>query len=174
MLTMRVYGIDGKQTGYTVSNGAHEICRGDTPSAFSLLHYPHGTKFDLLEEYTGQEAYTKYWKIGFEELTEEEKGILTAVFPEILNDVEKKGNVKMPEKALAAAKANILKNHKELMNVCSRCGGSGEYSWNQRDGSECFKCRGKKYTFPKFTKKYIERVKKAYAIEPGAAEGQQA
>lgn len=173
MLTMRVYGINGEKTGYTVSNGTNEVCHGNTPSAFSLLKYPHGTKFDLLEEYTGQKAYTKYWKIEFEELIEEEKAILTAVFPKILGDIEKKENIKMPKKALAAAKANILKNHKELMNVCSRCGGSGEYSWNQRDGSRCFKCGGNKYIFPKFTKKYIEKVKKAYTTEPEAAEGQQ-
>ena len=173
MWTMRVYGIDGKKTGYTVSNGVREICKGDTQSAFSVLRYPHGTKFDILEEYTGQEAYTKYWKMEFEELAEEEKEILTTVFPRILKDIEEKENIKMPEKALKAAKANILKNHKELVNVCSRCGGSGQYSWNERDGSRCFKCAGNKYIFPKFTKKYIEKVKKAYAIEPEAAEGQQ-
>ncbi len=28
--------------------------------------------------------------------------------------------------------------------TCSRCGGSGEYSWNQTDGSKCFKCGGAK------------------------------
>jgi len=27
--------------------------------------------------------------------------------------------------------------------TCTRCGGSGEYSWCQRHGSMCFKCRGK-------------------------------
>jgi ribosomal protein L40E len=28
--------------------------------------------------------------------------------------------------------------------VCSRCGGTGHYSYNQVDGSKCFKCHGSK------------------------------
>jgi hypothetical protein len=28
--------------------------------------------------------------------------------------------------------------------VCGRCGGTGHYSYNQVDGSTCFKCRGSK------------------------------
>ena len=30
--------------------------------------------------------------------------------------------------------------------VCSRCGGTGHYSYNEVNGSKCFKCRGSKAT----------------------------
>jgi len=33
--------------------------------------------------------------------------------------------------------------------TCSRCGGSGSYSWCQRYGSTCFKCGGKKEVLTK-------------------------
>jgi len=32
---------------------------------------------------------------------------------------------------------------------CSRCDGSGQHSWNQRDGSKCFGCRGFGFKFTK-------------------------
>tara|TARA_B100000579_G_C22198238_1_gene561685 strand:- start:77 stop:553 length:477 start_codon:yes stop_codon:yes gene_type:complete len=35
----------------------------------------------------------------------------------------------------------VVKYHKE---TCSRCGGSGEHSYNQLTGSVCFKCHGAK------------------------------
>jgi len=33
---------------------------------------------------------------------------------------------------------------KKIPKTCSRCGGTGKYSWNRRTGSVCFKCNGKK------------------------------
>ena len=33
--------------------------------------------------------------------------------------------------------------------VCSRCGGCGEYSYNQRDGEKCWGCDGKGVTYTK-------------------------
>lgn len=32
------------------------------------------------------------------------------------------------------------------VDTCSRCDGSGQYSYNQRDGKRCFKCHGYGYT----------------------------
>lgn len=31
--------------------------------------------------------------------------------------------------------------------ICSRCGGTGSYSYNQIDGSRCFKCHGQRLTY---------------------------
>jgi len=36
--------------------------------------------------------------------------------------------------------------------VCSRCGGTGEYSFNLMDGTICHGCLGAKYQLPKLTK----------------------
>ena len=35
--------------------------------------------------------------------------------------------------------------------TCSRCGGSGRYSWNQVDGDKCFKCGGAKQVLAPLT-----------------------
>ena len=35
------------------------------------------------------------------------------------------------------------------IETCSRCGGSGHFSYNQIDGSRCFKCGGAKVTYTK-------------------------
>lgn len=39
------------------------------------------------------------------------------------------------------------------VEVCTRCGGTGEYSFNYRDGTRCFKCGGSKYLAPKVSKR---------------------
>ncbi|GHV06463.1 hypothetical protein FACS1894217_05190 [Clostridia bacterium] len=46
------------------------------------------------------------------------------------------------------------------IQTCSRCGGSGHYSYNQIDGTRCFKCGGKKTVVMTPTKKLIARIKK--------------
>lgn len=33
--------------------------------------------------------------------------------------------------------------------ACSRCGGGGEYSWNSMDGSRCYGCNGRGWTYSK-------------------------
>lgn len=33
--------------------------------------------------------------------------------------------------------------------TCSRCGGSGQYSYNQIDGSRCYGCNGQKFQYTK-------------------------
>lgn len=35
------------------------------------------------------------------------------------------------------------------IETCSRCGGTGHYSYNQMDGTRCFKCHGKKVVYTK-------------------------
>jgi len=50
-----------------------------------------------------------------------------------------------------------------LADVCSRCGGSGEYSFCQAHGTTCFKCSGTGKTMPRLTVKLLERVKQAVA-----------
>lgn len=34
------------------------------------------------------------------------------------------------------------KNYVKIRNICSRCGGSGHYSYNQMDGTRCYGCSG--------------------------------
>jgi hypothetical protein len=41
---------------------------------------------------------------------------------------------------------------------CSRCGGSGHYSFNQVTGTTCFKCNGARFEAPKLTRELYARV----------------
>lgn len=51
----------------------------------------------------------------------------------------------------------------ECADCCTRCGGTGNYSYNPRNGSTCFKCEGRKYRMPKITKKLLAKVEEAIA-----------
>jgi hypothetical protein len=42
--------------------------------------------------------------------------------------------------------------------TCSRCGGSGHYSFCPMYGTKCFKCSGHKQTLPRITKKWTKSV----------------
>lgn len=54
------------------------------------------------------------------------------------------------------------------VETCSRCDGSGQYSYNQRDGKRCFKCAGNGYNLAARAVKawnlYIEAKKEASSI----------
>jgi len=45
--------------------------------------------------------------------------------------------------------------------TCPRCGGTGNYSFNQMYGTTCFKCGGKKIVLQTVTKKLIAQIKKS-------------
>ncbi|EML6324795.1 hypothetical protein [Bacillus thuringiensis] len=51
----------------------------------------------------------------------------------------------------------------ECADYCTRCGGTGNYSYNPMHGSTCFKCDGRKYQMPKITKKLLAKVEEAIA-----------
>lgn len=44
---------------------------------------------------------------------------------------------------------------------CSRCCGTGHYSYNQLSGTRCFKCGGAKYEMPELTRDLFERIERA-------------
>ncbi len=49
---------------------------------------------------------------------------------------------------------------------CSRCNGTGHYSYNLISGTRCFKCQGSKFEAPKLTQDLYARV--SAAVESGA------
>ena len=53
------------------------------------------------------------------------------------------------------------------LETCSRCGGSGRYSYNMIDGDRCYGCNGAGVTLPKrYTKRLMHEVQAA--VEGGA------
>lgn len=53
----------------------------------------------------------------------------------------------------------------ELGEKCSRCDGSGHYSYNPMDGTKCFRCQGRRYLNPSLTHSLY--VKAAAAVTGG-------
>jgi len=58
-------------------------------------------------------------------------------------------DIRMPDKLLNIAINKLAKHEDKHMKTCSRCGGSGHYSYNQMYGTVCFKCNGMKYLLPR-------------------------
>lgn len=50
-----------------------------------------------------------------------------------------------------------------LADTCTRCGGSGQYSYCQQWGTTCFKCGGSGHQMPKLTRKLLSNVLDAVA-----------
>lgn len=49
--------------------------------------------------------------------------------------------------------------HLGLRETCTRCGGSGSYSFNQRDGTRCYGCNGRRERTAKLTKRVLEAAR---------------
>lgn len=76
-----------------------------------------------------------------------------------LIEILKLGHLEDKEKAWKIAKTRLIAlGFKE---VCGRCGGTGEYSYNRMYGTICFGCDGQKYNVPKLTKKLLAEVQQA-------------
>ena len=56
-----------------------------------------------------------------------------------------------------------------LLNVCGRCGGSGEYSYCQTAGTTCFGCNGSGLKMPKITAALVTEAKAVWTAETAAA-----
>ena len=71
-----------------------------------------------------------------------------------------KNKLKAPEKLLSIAKSNAVKAGFIALEVCSRCCGTGKFSWNSRTGSKCFGCHGHGKQIPSATA-VLKAVKQA-------------
>lgn len=96
------------------------------------------------------------WFENYEKLNQNEKDLLEVFFPNLESRVTEK--TKGTNKLLSSVYSWCL-SKESLRVVCPRCGGTGHYSWNQRDGTKCFKCYGHKYALPRLSKKWIALVK---------------
>ena len=104
-------------------------------------------------------SWCKQWKA----LEEKQQQIIFAVYgKDYLRELYKNEitKIKNPEKLYTHALRNLYllgwnKN-------CTRCGGSGNYSYCQRFGTKCFKCDGNKQQVVTPTKAEIARLLKKY------------
>jgi hypothetical protein len=139
--------------------------------------YGHGTTNDYLiteglEPTLVIEDYTKYvayqWCKDWKKLEEKDQQIIWAIFgKDNLRNLYKTQllELKSPDKLRRVAMRSFY-----LMGwnkPCTRCGGTGHYSYNMRHGTTCFKCSGNKLQsvtptkaeLKKFLAKYPEGIK---------------
>lgn len=115
--------------------------------------------------YEGSEAIEQFWLMEFNKLNENNRAFIVAVFPDVFDKLKELAaemkEMKHPNRFYKMAENKVLKT--ELASVCSRCGGTGRYSYNYVDGSMCYGCRGQKIALPKITKKFIKSVTEYFA-----------
>jgi hypothetical protein len=121
-----------------------------------------------LKVFESEESYKKYsWCKEWKKLEEKDQTIVWSMFGKdwILKEYKESfSTLKSPQKLLQSALQNFYRMgwNKE----CTRCGGSGNYSYNMRFGTKCFKCSGKKIQsvtpskaeIKKFLTKYPEGI----------------
>jgi hypothetical protein len=117
------------------------------------LYYVYGN------QNSGREKMTKAeWLKKWDFLHEIERKFILTICPEVLNrDLTK---TKSPARILNVAWIRGKNSGLLKYKTCSRCGGSGEYSFNRTHGSKCFKCEGKGEVLPYLTEKLITEIKK--------------
>jgi tRNA(Ile2) C34 agmatinyltransferase TiaS len=134
--------------GYWLESEKRFFSSGITPSTSQ-------ENIDVIGIYEGQEASAKFWMLQFEKQNEQIKQIILSAYPNILDRINNE-NIIQPEMLYKYILRQLSKT--ELMPLCPRCGGTGEYSYNQRDGKRCFKCGGAKRILPKITNRWLKQV----------------
>lgn len=98
------------------------------------------------------------WHKDWNNLKDIEREFLLLIFSDILD--RDKIKIKSIHKCINAAFEKMIKEGFIKEQSCSRCNGSGHYSFNLQDGSMCWGCQGTGIERPKITKKLIINIKK--------------
>ena len=116
----------------------------------------------IAEALDGHEAYARFWNIKLDKEDEKSRSLIMAVFPDIKERV-KAEKIKLPENLYKIAVTKLAKDGEKFLNVCGRCGGTGHYNFNMKDGTRCYGCHGLKYKLPsKFSKKWLREIAEFY------------
>ena len=98
---------------------------------------------------TADDMKAASWTKAWDKLSNKDRELVEIVFDDLQN-IETHSR-KKPATLVAIAK-NVLHRKGILEHAtCGRCGGSGQFSWNAKTGSTCFKCNGKKKVFQSST-----------------------
>lgn len=142
---------DGEsESGYRYSHGNRTCGYGATPNCYSAEKGQPQELYRL----SGAAAQKQAWTSEFHRMNTDQQRLIAAVFPDVMT----RDNLKPPKTIYEIAVAKIHKAG--LTRVCPRCGGTGNFSYNQIDGTRCFKCGGRKYTLPRITNNFLAEVKR--------------
>lgn len=114
-------------------------------------------KTPVKETYEGAAATRKLWEIRFDELSDADKKLVIAVFPNVLS--KDKLPTKNPRDILECAVASVRFS---FGVKCPRCGGEGRYP-SRVDNGVCHKCHGSGVVLPRLTDKKLVAIAKHYA-----------
>ncbi len=109
----------------------------------------------LVSQYDGEAVDKFLWSEEYEKLKPLEQQLIQVFHPGVDQRVTSK--TYMPNRLLVGIRKWCLKRE-NLRLTCPRCGGTGHYSYNQIDGTRCFKCSGWKYILPRLSKKWLVLV----------------
>jgi hypothetical protein len=114
--------------------------------------------------YEGIEAEKQMWMIQFNSLKDTEQAIVKAVCPEVFTMLDEGKSVKHPERVYKIAMSRLSKS--PFTKTCSRCGGTGNHSFNLKDGTICYGCSGYRKVLPKITQKLLKEIAEHYKQTP--------
>lgn len=92
------------------------------------------------------------WDLAFERLTATQQKFILAMWPEIKHT---RNELTCSPNELYRRFYKFAIKRKNLTKTCSRCGGTGEYSFNMRDGKRCFKCNGSGVELRRYSKAFV-------------------
>jgi len=110
---------------------------------------------------TQHDRKARLWDEGAAKLSATSRKMIITVLGDVFSR-EDRANLKDPARLANVAKVHLNKAGKLDYENCSRCGGSGHYSYNQISGTRCFNCNGKQFVFPSDSK----ALKAALRCEP--------
>ena len=99
---------------------------------------------------TTAEQKTRLWRKAYDELSKTEKSIIDFQFPELFD--KDLSTTKQPDRIYGMAVRRTVKAKIISWATCTRCDGTGHYSYCSQYGTTCFKCGGQKVMFPSATK----------------------
>jgi hypothetical protein len=160
---MRVTNYEQKEKVELYENGQIHYVWNEEEKEWQWNYKTAGELGKLIREYNQQEWAQRSWCNQWKRLEEKQQDLIFAAFGKNhLREFYKTDilNLKDPQKLFGAA---LLFFKKIGWNkTCTRCGGSGHFSYCERFGTTCFKCEGAKLQIITPTKAQIARWLKNY------------
>lgn len=104
-------------------------------------------------------AKARYWLRDWDALSDAKREFITLLAPEL--EAKDKGKVKKVDQCYRLCLNRAIRRGILALETCTRCGGTGQFSYCQRFGTTCFGCHGKKKVYPSITKKKLPAIRRA-------------
>jgi len=154
---MKVFKIEEYEKGYI-----HTYETGCVKNGYCAITDDKTKYGKLITSISGESECEKYLFLqDWDSENEINKRYLLAIIPELKQRIDSENfkNLSIPNLYKIAKKRMYIKGYTK---TCPRCGGSGNYSYNQKDGTICYGCMGKKIVPLTITKSLIDKIGKEF------------